>query len=155
MTTSTLPENFEFILDTSEPLPPKPPKGVTASMLWQVIIYLATLLQQVKLDALCKGNAIRVVAAGGATLQQEIALACPDTHLRRAGRTSLVGAQLLDHAQVVVAENLRQLERVEPHRSHPIIEDRADVRHRLRLGLIGLHTSIGTRNRGPARVVAE
>jgi transposase len=48
MTTSTMPENFEFMLDSSEPLPPEPPEGVTASMLWSVIIYLVTLLKQVK-----------------------------------------------------------------------------------------------------------
>ncbi len=50
MTTSTLPENFEFILDTNETLPSSPPEGVTTSVLWPVIIYLVRLLKQGKTE---------------------------------------------------------------------------------------------------------
>lgn len=48
MTTSTLPETFELIFDTTEPLPSEPPEGMSVSVLWQIILHLVTSLQQVK-----------------------------------------------------------------------------------------------------------
>ena len=50
MKPQSLPENMAFILDTSEPLPGKPPKWTSAAVLWQVILYLVTLLRQVKTE---------------------------------------------------------------------------------------------------------
>jgi transposase len=50
MSTSTLAETIEFVLDTSKSLPSEPPKRVTALILWQVILHLVALLQQIKAE---------------------------------------------------------------------------------------------------------
>lgn len=50
MTISTLAETNEFVLDTSKSLPSEPPKRVTVSILWQVILHLVALLQQMKAE---------------------------------------------------------------------------------------------------------
>lgn len=64
---------------------------------------------QVGLDGVGEGNAVEVVLAAGAAFQQELALLGDDDHFRRAAIAAGQGFDLLNHADVVMAEDANQL----------------------------------------------
>lgn len=46
----TLPDSFEFDPDTKEPLPEKPPKGLSLTTLWQVILGLVNIMRELQVE---------------------------------------------------------------------------------------------------------
>ena len=64
---------------------------------------------QVGLDGVGEGDAVEVVLAAGAALQEELALLGDDYHFGRAAVTAGQGLDLMNDADVVMAEDANQL----------------------------------------------